>query len=188
MKNLKVNTKKIKDLLKRGCALTTLVFTLSSLSGCSNNLPEDWPNEFIYINQENNRFDDYTSTVIKNGQPTTVYNGENIAVVINKETFEVKEYIFHKGAVSGQIYDLNTGHMIVELFITSSPWDASINNNNVILDNGYVVEFVEIQNYIEGHKLQEHYTLEEIKELEETIVDSVKKIIEYEKGQQKTKK
>jgi len=187
MKNLKINEKKIKDVFKRGIALTAMVFTLATVSGCAEKQPANWPNEFQYISQENNEFEKYTSSVIRNGQPAKGYKGENIAVAINKETYEVKEYIFRRGAISGEIYDLNTGYMIAEVFLTTQSWDTSIKNNEVILDNCYVVEFVNINNYVEGHNLQEYYTLEEIKNLEPTIVESVKKINEYENNQQKTK-
>lgn len=187
MKNLKINDKKIKDVFKRGIALTAMVFTLATVSGCAEKQPADWPNEFTYISQEYNDFERYTSTIIKNDKPVTVYKGENIAVAINKETYEVKEYIFHKGSISGRIFDLKTGYMIVDVSIASLPSDTSVGNNQVILDNYYVVEFIDINNYVEGHNLQKNYTLEEIKNLEPTIVESVKKINEYENNQQKTK-
>ena len=35
MKNLKINDKKIKDVFKRGIALTAMVFTLATVSGCA---------------------------------------------------------------------------------------------------------------------------------------------------------
>ena len=187
MKNLKINDKKIKDVFKKGIALTAMVFTLATVSGCAEKQPADWPSEFQYISQEYNDFEKYTSTIIRNGKPITVYKGENIAIAINKETYEVKEYIFRKGDIAAEIYDLNTGYMIVDVFITTLPSDTSIMNNQVILDNYYVVEFIDINNYVEGHNLQENYTLEEIRNLDPTIVESVKKIKEYENNQQKTK-
>ena len=187
MKNLKINDKKIKDIFKRGIALSTMVFTLSTISGCTTETPSDYPNEFIYISQEFNEFNEYSKSIIKEGIPTTAYKGENLAVAINKETYEVKEYIFREGSISGEIYDLNTGYLIVDVFILTTPNDASIKNNRVILDNNYVVEFRNINDYIEGHNLQEYYTLEEIKNLEPHIIESVKKINEFENNQQKTK-
>lgn len=187
MKNLKINDKKIKEVFKRSIALTAMMFTLATVSGCAEKQPADWPNEFQYISQENNDFEKYTSTIIKNGQPIKVYKGENIAVAINKETYEVKEYIYRIGTISGEIYDLDTGYMIADVFLTAQPWEPSVKNNEVILDNYYVVDFVDINNYVEGHNLQEYYTLNEIRNLEPTIVESVKKINEYENKQQKTK-
>ena len=186
MKNLKINDKRIKDICKKGFVLTTMLFSLTTISGCTET-PADYPNEFIYINQEFNEFDKFSKTIIKEGRPTTAYKGENLAVAINKETYEVKEYIFREGSLSGEIYDLNTGYLIVDVIILTNPYDDSVRNNKVILDNNYVVEFRNINDYIEGHNLQEYYTLEEIKNLEPIIIESIKKINEFENNNQKTK-
>ena len=187
MKNLRINDKKVKDVFKRGITLTTMVFTLATASGCAKERPTDWPDEFYYVSQEYNDFEDYTTTVIKNGEPTTAYKGENLAVAIDKETYEVKEYIFHRGFISGEIYDLKTGYLIVDIGIATAPIENSVKNNQFMLDNCYVVEFVDINNYVEGHTLQEYYSLDEIKNLEPTIVEAVKKINEYESNNHKTK-
>lgn len=187
MKNLKINDKKIKDVFKRGIALTTMVVTLATVSGCTEKLPTDWPAEFYYISQEHNDFEDYTITLIRNGEPTTVYKGENISITIDKETYEVKEYIFCKGILSGEIYDLKTGYLIAEGSFITGYTGYSQKNGHVILDNCYVVDFVNINNYVEDHNLQEYYTLDEIRNLEPTIIEAVKKINEYESNNQKTK-
>lgn len=186
MKNLKINDKKIKNVLKRGFALTTIVFTLATLSGCSKK-PDNWPNEFTYINQEDNSFEEYNSTVIRNGKATTVYKAENISLAINKETYEVKEYIYHNGILGVEIYDLNTGYLVADATILSTPADPSISNAEFIFNNHYIVDFVDINNYLEEHNLQNDYTLDEIRELEPSIVEAVKKINEYESNKQKIK-
>lgn len=186
MKNLKINDKKIKEVFKRGISLTAMVFTLTTVSGCAE-IPADWPNEFNYISQDYNDFKYFNSLVIKEGEAISLYKGEYIAVAINKETYEVKEYIFYTNILRGEIYDLNTGYIISMPNLISGPWDPSIENRDAIFDNCYVVEFVDISNYVEGHELQENYTLEEIRNLEPTIVESIKKMIECKK-REKTKK
>ena len=181
MKNLKVNENKLRKVLKKSIVLTNIVFTLTSVSACTSQVPEDWPDEFSYISQEDNNFEDYTKTVIKDGHPTVVYKGKNIAVAINKETYEVDEYIFWEGAISGKIFDLKTGYLIVDVSIATVYGDTNIKNNDIILDNCYIVEFRNIGDYIEGEELKEYYTLEEIHNLEPSLVEAVKKINEHNK-------
>lgn len=181
MKNIKLNEKKLNEVIKKGVILTNVFFTLTSVSACSSQKPTDWPTDFYYVSQEDNNFKDFTKTIIKNGEPTTVYYGSNIAIAINKETYEVDEYIFYKSSISGKIFDLKTEYLIVDISITTTFNNINVKNNNIILDNCYVVEFKDISDYIEGETLKEYYTLEEIKKLEPEIVESVKKINEYNK-------
>lgn len=179
MKNININEKKIKDITKRSIALATSVFTLAILSGCSKKLPEGWPSEFAYIEQDYNKFDKFWKTIIKDGQPTIAYKGSNIALAINKENFEVKEYIFNETVISADVYDLLTGYLIVDTSVFSLPVDNNVANWDIIDDNNYIVDFVNIGDYIEGEQLKEYYTLEEIRNLEPAIVNSLKKSIEY---------
>lgn len=81
MNNLKINEQAVKKIVKRNIALISTVFTLVTLSGCvKNKKPEDWPSEFTYIEQENNYFDDFYKTVIKDDVPTIVYKGSAISL------------------------------------------------------------------------------------------------------------
>ena len=164
--------------LKKRTALVSALLTLLLFSGCKQDIPEDWPKEFNYISQDNNNLNDFRKTVIRNGKPVVVYSGANLAVAINKETYEVKEYLFYEGVISGKVFDLNTGYLIVDVFIGDSENSYANINNSYILDNCYVVELRNIGDYIEGEELKEYYTLDEIKELEPAIVDAVKLIYE----------
>lgn len=170
---------KLNDLRKRGISLLTAAFTVVSLSGCAE-VPEDYPEEFYHIEQEANHFDDFYKTVIRDGEPVTVYKGENISLVIDKETFEVKEYIYHNTALTAQIYDLSTGYLIVDASIVSHKADADYKNYEKIIYDNYIVEFVNISDYIEDAELKEWYSIEEIKDLEPRIIESLKIINEYE--------
>jgi len=170
---------KLNDLRKRGISLLTAAFTVVSLSGCVQ-VPEDYPEEFSYIEQEANHFDDFNKTVIRNGEPLTVYKGENIVLAINKETFDVKEYVYKQSSLIGKIYDLATGYMIVNVnvFDYSHSYDES--NYNKLKEENYIVELVNISDYIEDAELKEWYSIEEIKELEPKVIESLKIINEYE--------
>lgn len=181
MKNLKINEKKVKEILKKGIVLTSIPFVLASVSGCSQQIPEDWPNEFSYISQENNDFADFAKTVIKEGEPVTIYSVENIAIAINKDTYEVKEYLFYNGYIFVELYDLETGYLISFTNIGDTQYGADYKNFKCLYDNNYVVEFNEISDYVEGEETKEYYTLEEIRALEPIIVESLKKINNYNK-------
>lgn len=170
----------MRDIKRKGVALLTAAFTIIG-AGCSNGIPEDYPSEFGYISQENNRFDEYAKTIMRDGEPVSAYRGENISLTVNKDTFEVKEYIYKNSSISAVVYDLSTGYMVVDASIFNYSFDTEVRNYDVIKDNNYIIDFVELGDYIEGYELQEWYTLEEIKEIEVQVVESLKKISEYEK-------
>ena len=174
MKNLRVNKEKLIGVLKKGVVLTSAVFTLASVSACTQELPEDWPSEFYYISQEYNDFEEFSKVINRDGQPVRVYKGENVALTINKDTFEVKEYIFLVNSWAGEIYDLKTGYLICDVTIFTHYDDFSVDNNDILLDNCYEVHLKDISDYIEGEELKDYYTLEEIQELEPKIVEAVK--------------
>lgn len=187
MKNIKFNETKIKNIIKRGIALTAATFTLVSLSACSKKQnPENWPNEFKYINQEENQFYKYSKIIIRNGEPTNVFKGENISLTIDKETYEVVEYIYTKGTLSAQIYDLNTGYMVVDItaFDTGS---YSKENWEIIKNDNYIIDFADIGDYVEGEKTKDYYTIDEIRELEPKIIESLKLLEEYNSSSKKLK-
>jgi len=170
---------KLNDLRKRGISLLTAAFTVVSLSGCAT-VPEDYPEEYYYIDQVTNEFDNFTKTIIRNGEPVTVYSGKNIALAFDKETFDVKEYIYKQSSLSGQIYDLSTGYVLVDVYKFSFASRTDEKNYNKLKEENYIVEFVNISDYIEDAELKEWYSLEEIKELESRVLESLKIINEYE--------
>ena len=187
MKNLKINNKKIKNILKKGIVLTTAVFTLASFSGCyAEQKPNNWPNEYAYIDQQNNEFDNYCKTIIRDETPVKAYKGSAISITIDKATYEIKEYIYNKTNFSIEIYDLTTGNMLVNasylLYL-----DADKQNYKNIVNDKYVIDFVDISDYIENEKLKDYYTFEEIKNLEIKILESIKLIESYEESTQKVK-
>ena len=136
---------------------------IATFSACSVRQDNDVPEGFYGIDQENNNFDRYCKTIIKDGEAITAYKGENISIAINKDNYEVKEYIYSKGTISEDIYDLETGYKLVNVVLFNIYGEENV---NIILDNNYIVDFVNISEYIEGEELKEYYTLEEIKALE----------------------
>jgi len=179
MKKLNYNKNKFKKIAKKGITLIALTTTLTILPGCTK-IPENWPEGFEYIDQENNSFDDYHKTIIKDGTPVEVYKGENISLAIDKKTFEAKKYIYDMGLVS-EIYDFDTGYRLVSIVLLSVDGKE---NSEKIIENNYVVDFTNISDYVESETLKEYYTIEEIEELEPKIIESIKLM---EKGSQKIK-
>lgn len=172
MKNLKINDKKIKDVFKIGIAITTIVSTLVAVSGCDK---EPQPEDITYTSQEIDNSEAYVKTVIRDGQQITLYRCKNIALVINKENYEVKEYVLHNEDISDKTVELEKGYIIAAGFIITSPSDYNVSSTKIILDENYVVEFANINDYIKGHELKDYYTLDEIKELEPIVIKSIKK-------------
>jgi hypothetical protein len=170
---------KFNDLRKRGISLLTAAFTVVSLSGCVQ-VPEDYPEEFIYVEQDSNHFDDFHKIVIRDGEPLTVYSGKNIFLAYDKETFDVKEYVYEYGSISAKIYDLSTGYMIVDASVFSHPSGNDASNWEILEENNYLVFLAEISDYLEDEEVKEWYTLDEIKELEPKIIESLKIINEYD--------
>lgn len=172
MKNLKINDKKVKGVLTKGIALIMVASTLVAVSGCDK---KQIPYEIPHASQERNDSEAYVKTVIREEQLTNIYRGKNIALAINKENYEVKKYVLHNEDISDKIYDNEKGYIIAAGFIITSPSDYNISSTKIILDDYYVVKFVDINDYMEEYELKDYYTLDEIEELEPVIIEKLKK-------------
>ena len=175
MKRLNYNKTKLKKIAKKGLVLATLTSSITFLPGCTKT-PENYPSGFSYIDQEYNDFDDYHKTIIKDGVAVEVYKGKNISLTIDKTTLETKKYIYNTGTLISEIYDLNTGYMLVNSVLLTVEGE---DNMEKISDNKYIVDFVDIADYVEGETFKEYYTIEEIEELEPKIIESVKILEQY---------
>ena len=144
--------------------------------GCTNNKRSDngMPSR-VAISEEIYNIEKYYKYIMKNGEAVKEYNSQNVYLLFNKETYEVKEYIFtNKVTVFGgaELYDLVTEEMLAY-----SDGVATIINKDYykyLVDNNYQVCLTEVGDYVEGHSTKEYYTLAEIKELEPTIKESLK--------------
>lgn len=146
-------------------------------SSVEKTIPEDYPEELIYINQDGNEFKDYCKTDIVNGEEVLMYKGYNVILAIDMETYDVKEYIYNKGAVTDKVYDLSTGYMIVDGSLISVSSDEEVRNWDKITEGNHVFDFAYIDEYLENPEYKEWYTLEEIKELELVIIDTIKTLL-----------
>jgi hypothetical protein len=64
--------------------------------------------------------------------------------------------------------------------VFSFPSSSGVLNWELIKEENYLVFLAEISDYIEDEELKEWYSLDEIKELEPSIIESLKIINEYE--------
>ena len=146
-------------------------------SSVEKTIPEDYPEGLIYINQDGNEFKDYCKTDIVNGEEVLMYKGYNVILAIDMETYDVKEYIYNKGAITDKVYDLSTGYMIVDGSLISVSSDEEVRNWDKITEGNHVFDFAYIDEYLENPEYKEWYTLEEIKELELVIIDTIKTLL-----------
>ena len=174
--------KRLTSLLMAGITLVTI----PTLTSCS----KKYKMEILPISQDSNEFHKYKKTIIKNGEPATVYLGQNIVITVDKDTFDLKEYIFVSNNIDeiNDIYDLRTETLLVnkvETEVDNYSWNSK-DNYNKITNNKYIIPLVDVGDYIEGEMLKDKYSLIELEELEAKILDSVKKIDNYEKVKTKT--
>ena len=140
-------------------------------------IPEDYPEGLVYIDQDGNEFNEYCKTAIVNGEEVLMYKGYNVILTIDMETYDVKEYIHNKGAVTDKVYDLSTGYMIVDGDLISVSSDEEVINWDKITEGNHVFDFAYIGEYLENPEYKEWYTLDEIKELELVVIDTIKTIL-----------
>ena len=179
---IKSINKKITSIVMTGVTLVTI----PTLTSCSKKNEDG----LYSISQNTNEFDRYSKTIIRNGEPVTAYNGGNIVVTIDKDSFDVKEYICVSSSLDylDDIYDLRTGELIIDksnLEVENYSY-FSKKNFNAIKDNKYIVPFMDLGDYIEGFVLNRKYTIEEIEEIETKLVESLAKIKNYEKIKSKS--
>ena len=138
---------------------------------------------FIAKSKEQN-VDDYYKYVMQNGEAVKLYNSANVYLLFDKETYEVSEYIYYRRNILGglgshvELYDLPNENMIVYSDGISTTYNEDY--YKYIIENNYQVCLTEVSDYVEGHTGKEYYSLDEIKELEPQISESLK-IINYAK-------
>ena len=162
--------------------LAATIIGATSLSGCNTNQKEMATSS---ISDEYSNYDDFAMFRLRKARAEMCYRGENIFLAIDKNTNDVTRYICDDIFRKNEVYELETGEMIYysdNFFKTYG--EEKLEN---IINSSYIVNFIEIGNYIEGETCRQWYTLEEIKALESQILDVVLKIKESEKTLIKTK-
>ena len=170
---------KLIEIKKRLLAIG-LVGVMFGTSGCTSKKDENGVPKYVYISSIYSNVDDYYKNVMQNGETVKLYNSSNVYLLFNKETYEVSEYIYYgKDTLGGlrrhvELYDLTNGNMLVY----SDSMNTTYNKEyyDYIKENNYQVCLAEASNYVEGHIDKNYYLLDEIRELEPQIAESLKKI------------
>lgn len=172
-----------KSLLALGLA-TAIIETVSCGTNAETNteIVEEEPIQpkLDEIPEEYSRVNNYYKYVIKNDEPVKVYNSKNTFLLYDKETYNVHEYLYSNTPYlantlyTTELYDLSTEEMLAY----GDGFDTSINADYYrnLIQSTYQVGMTELGDYIEGYKTKDYYTLEEIKELEPTVLENLKKI------------
>lgn len=168
---------KLIEIKKRLLALG-LAGVMLGTAGCTSNKDENGGPKRVSISSEYSNVDDYYKYVMQNGEAVKLYNSANVYLLFNKETYEVSEYIFYKKNILGglgshvELYDLLNENMIVYSDGISTTYNEEY--YKYIIENNYQVCFTEVSDYVEGHTGKDYYSLDEIKELEPQIAESLK--------------
>ena len=163
---------KLIEIKKRLLALG-LAGVMLGTTGCISRDENGVPKR-VSISSEYSNVDDYYKYVMQNGEAVKLYNSANVYLLFNRETYEVSEYIYRNhvtwfGGV--ELYDLESEEMLVHS-------DGIIAYNEgyykYIIENNYQVCLTEVSDYVEGHTGKDYYSLDEIRELEPQIAESLK--------------
>ncbi len=144
-------------------------------SGCGNNeiTREEVPSEYY-------NFDKYCKYVIKDGKPLQLYNSQNIILFYDKETYDVKEYIYNREkkflGTASELYDLVTEEMLEYSDGIAIGYNDDNDFFRNLIDNNYQVWLPDTGDYIEGYEVNDYYSLEEIKKLEPQIETGLRAI------------
>lgn len=170
---------KLLQIKKRLLALG-LVGVMMGTTGCTNTNNENGEPKRYAISQDYYNFDEYYKYAIQNGEPVKLYNSQNVYLLYNKDTYEVNEYIYHDYIInffkSVELYDLETEEMLAYTNGIATKYNGEF--YSYLIQNNYQVCLNEVSDYVEGHAVKDYYTLEEIKELEPLVRESLKIINE----------
>lgn len=144
-------------------------------AGCTSSKNENGEPSRVSISQEHSNVEDYYKYVMQNGEAVKLYNSQNVYLLYNKETYEVNEYIFQNQVTwfgGAELYDLETEEMLAYGNGITTTYNKEF--YRYLIENNYQVCLNEVSDYVEGHVAKEYYSLDEIKELEPQIEESLR--------------
>ena len=167
--------------LKKKLITIGVLGVMVGTSGCKN-VDENGVPVIKSIPKTYNSFNKYVEDIVRDFEVHKICKTENVYLLYDKETFEVKEYIFNN------IFELFSKKYGIELYDIDSEELICYNNGiddivynedyyKYLIDNNYIVSLANLSNYIEDIEVKEYYTLDEIRELEPQILESLKIII-----------
>ena len=173
-----MNKKSLKQLRTKLIALSLSGLTLS-LTGCAS--LEDGLEEMVIIDipDDYSNIKDYYKYSTIDGKNTKEYKAQNIYLLCNKKTQDVRECIYATKKIFGplqsvELYDLNTE----DILVYGNGIGSTLNQDyyDYLMENTYQICYQDISNYIEGVEPKDYYTLKEIKELEPIIINKINTI------------
>ena len=168
---------KLIEIKKRLLALG-LAGVMLGTAGCTSNKDENGVPKHVSISSEYSNVDDYYKYVMQNGEAVKLYNSANVYLLFNKKTYEVSEYIYYRRNILGglgshvELYDLQNEDMVVYCDGISTAYNEEY--YKYLIENNYQVCLTEVSDYVEGHTGKGYYSLDEIRELEPQISESLK--------------
>lgn len=165
---------KLIQMKKRLIALG-LAGVMLGTAGCTSSKNENGEPSRVSISQEHSNVEDYYKYVMQNGEAVKLYNSQNVYLLYNKETYEVNEYIFQNQVTwfgGAELYDLETEEMLAYGDGIATTYNREF--YEYLIENNYQVCLNEVSDYVEGHVAKEYYSLDEIKELEPQIEESLR--------------
>jgi len=122
------------------------------------------------ISDKYNNFDDYAEYRLTKAKGELCYKGENIYIFINKDTNEIKRYIYDEDFFNTEAYELDTGDMILYSLFNIEDLSQGYYYFENIKENSFVFDFANIGDYLEGETCKKWYTIEEIQEIESRLL------------------
>ena len=144
------------------------VITITSLGVNSNNLYKN------YINKKYNDFKKFVRIRIVNTKLTDCYNVNNITIFIDNNTLKMNEYIYYEDESINKLFELNSKDLIYYNDLTNNI-EYGERNYQDLLENSTVVSFNELDKYIDEYSIKEWYSLEDIKEIENCLLNVLAK-------------
>jgi len=173
---------------KRLLSLALAVSMISSMSGCKKQDNSLKPNEDFL-----DHYKTYKQIDINGEQVVQKYKGNNIVIAINKETNEVNEYLYYAGDAKNylyqevenaaalfklgfivELYDLETGELLYFSSEKETDYNIGYSNLEKIKEDNDLYNLFDLYDY--GIEYKEWYTLEEVREIAQVIVNKNNKI------------
>ncbi len=171
-------------IIKKSLVALGVAGTLIGSTGCGKNVEAKDSEAILDIVPEKYyNFDEYCKYIIRNDEPVKVYNSENVSLFYDKKTYDVSEYIDNYTSSFFpvyELYDLITEKMLMYCRDTMYGPITDYNYTDWYLEelesNNYRVNLLDASKYIEGYKVKDYYSLEEIREIEPQIGKYLKAI------------
>ena len=160
--------------LKDKLLIILLASTILSSIGCQKKKKHYTPPQITSITESYSQIKKYYKYIKQDNKTVKAYESKYVYLLYNKETIEVKEYIYNnKSSFAGgfELYDLKTETLLsyyngISIFFNEDYLKYLIENN-------YQINLANIGEYIDDFAPKEYYTKDEIKTIENIISNTI---------------